>query len=46
MKNTILLLPLIALLAACGPSKPATTEIQRPDLEPASFQPVDGEARI
>lgn len=46
MKSPLLLLPLMSLLAACGPSKPATTEIQRPDLEPASFQPVSGEAGI
>jgi hypothetical protein len=46
MKNPILILPLITLLAACGPTRPASTEIQRPNLEPASFQAVSGEAGI
>lgn len=46
MKKLIAFLPLIIVLTACGPSKPATTEIPRPDLQPASFQAVSGAADI
>jgi len=44
MKLTCLLLPIVLLLTACGPSKPAARQPQYLDTPPANFPVVTGEA--
>lgn len=43
MKIQIVFLPVLMLVAACGPTKPAATELERFNVEPADFQQVSGE---
>jgi hypothetical protein len=43
-KLTCLLLPLVIVLAACGPSKPTAVQPQYLDTPPANFPVVTGEA--
>jgi hypothetical protein len=44
MKRILLTLPIIALLAACGPSKPPTTQAQYLEEPPPNFPVVPGVA--